>query len=70
MQSVHEPPPYMQPFRISLTAAKLDCLASWLSTENRCELSSFRKCCSGLQLTFDISELVLEQDDFVVLGQS
>ena len=27
-------PPYahMQPFRISLTAAKLDCLASWLST--------------------------------------
>ena len=57
---------HKQPFRISFTAAKLDCFASWLSTGPVQEGGdSFRR--SLLVLTLCISKLVLEKHDLVVL---
>lgn len=59
---------HMHPFSISLTAASEDCRASWLSTASDDDGVST---VTGQEQarTLDIAKLVLEQYNFVVLGQ-
>lgn len=54
---------HIHPFRISLTAARLDCCASLLSTARGRDIRYVQK---SLVATFDVSEFILQQNNFVV----
>ena len=62
----------MHPFRISLTADRLLCFASWLSTgRNNDVVGEFQlqSASPGMCVTLDIPELVFEQHDLVIRRQ-
>jgi hypothetical protein len=60
----------MHPFRISLTAVRLLCFASWLSTISFFSPIRFRMFAEvETSPTFDIPEFVLEEDGSVVFGE-
>lgn len=60
----------MHPFKISLTAVRLDCLANWLSTGDA-QIHQEREfeADASSRSTFNISKLVFQKNDFVVLRQ-